>query len=127
MDLLLRLPPLLLRGLFVTALVAIFILAMIPLPEPYFNAFSFQDKIEHYGCFVVLMLMGWAGAPRHARSIAIGLVLYGLLIEVCQDQFTLNRVGDPWDLLADTVGVLIGLGICTRLQQAHPALKAAAA
>lgn len=126
MDLLLRLPPLLLRGLFVTALVTIFILAMIPLPEA-FSVFSFQDKLEHCASFVVLMLMGWAGGPRHARPIAIGLVLYGLLIEVCQDQFTLNRVGDPWDLLADTVGVLIGLGICTRLQQAHPALKAAAA
>jgi len=124
MDALLRLPPLLLRGLFASALVAIFILAMIPLPEA-FSMFSFQDKLEHCASFIVLMLMGWAGAPRHARSIAIGLVLYGLLIEVCQDQFTLNRVGDPWDLLADSIGVLIGHSLSGHLNLRHPALKTA--
>ncbi|WP_374487223.1 VanZ family protein [Zoogloea sp.] len=101
------LPPTLSRASFSVALIAIFIMAMIPLPEV-FNAFSWQDKLEHCAAFLVLMLLGWSGWPDHTRRIATGLLMYGVLIELSQHFFTLNRVGDPWDVMADASGLLIG-------------------
>lgn len=98
---------LLVRSLFALALIAIFILAMIPLPEA-ITVFSFQDKVEHTGAFVVLMLLGGKGWPTRLAALFCGLVAYGLAIEVCQHVFTTNRVGDPWDLLADAVGAAAG-------------------
>ncbi|MBS0356333.1 MAG: VanZ family protein [Proteobacteria bacterium] len=104
------LPPRLSRATFIVALIVIFTMAMIPLPEA-FNAFSFQDKLEHCAAFLMLILLGWSGWPSRLWSIAIGLLLYGVLIELAQHFFTLNRVGDPWDVVADTSGLVIGAGL----------------
>lgn len=109
-----RIPPFVLRSTFVVALVVIFTLAMIPQPVVPMVV-AFQDKLHHCAAFAVLMLMGWAGWPSRGLWVAGGLVLYGLLIEVAQDQFTTNRVGEPMDWLADSVGIAIGLGLIRRL------------
>lgn len=101
------LPPSLSRVTFVMALIVIFTMAMIPLPEV-LNAFSFQDKLEHFIAFLVLMLLGWSGWQNRRRSIAIGLLLYGIVIELTQHFLTLNRVGDPWDVAADATGLIVG-------------------
>lgn len=101
------LPPTLSRTSFVVALIVIFTMAMIPLPEV-LNAFSFQDKLEHSSAFLVLMLLGWSGWPSRLRPLAIGLLLYGVLIEMAQHFFTLNRVADPWDVVADASGLVVG-------------------
>ena len=96
------------RGSFVLAVAAIFVLAMIPVavvPE----VVSFQDKLHHTAAFAVLMLLGRGGWPARTATLIVGLIGYGVLIEVCQHRFTTNRVGDPWDWLADSVGVFIGL------------------
>lgn len=100
----------LVRSAFVIALIAIFILAMIPLPEA-ITVFSFQDKVEHTGAFLVLMLLGGRGWPTGLAALFLGLVAYGLGIELCQHFFTANRVGDPWDLLADALGAAAGYGL----------------
>lgn len=100
-----RIPPPVFQVAFATATLVVFTLAMIPLPDE-LTVFSFQDKVEHGLSFLVLMLMGHAAWPLHARRIAGGLVAYGLLIEICQHTLTTNRVGDPWDWLADSLGVL---------------------
>lgn len=104
------LPATLSRVSFVVALVVIFTMAMIPLPEA-LNVFSFQDKLEHCAAFLILMLLGWSGWPNRLWSIAIGLLLYGVLIELAQHFFTLNRIGDPWDVVADSSGLIIGGGL----------------
>lgn len=116
------LPPTLSRACFAVALIVIFIMAMIPLPEV-LNVFSFQDKLEHSAAFLVLMLLGWSGWPSRPRSVAAGLLLYGVLIELAQHFFTLNRVGDPWDVVADSSGLLIG-GWLIRLYGSRGALSA---
>lgn len=100
----------LIRSAFILALVVIFILAMIPLPEA-ITVFSFQDKVEHTGAFLVLMLLGGKGWPARLAGLFCGLVAYGLGIELCQHFFTANRVGDPWDLLADAFGAAAGYGL----------------
>jgi hypothetical protein len=114
-----RIPPFVLRSAFVVALVVIFTLAMIPQPVVPMVV-AFQDKLHHCAAFAVLMLMGWAGWPSRSLRVAGGLVLYGLLIEVAQDQLTTNRVGEPMDWLADSVGIAIGLGLIRLLTLRRP-------
>ncbi len=97
----------LVRGGFVTALIGVFILAMIPLSAVP-TVVSYQDKVEHAVAFAGLMLIGWAGWPQCTKPVAAGLMAYGVLIELCQHTLTTNRVGDPWDVVADTAGIFIG-------------------
>jgi len=102
----LRLSPRLVRPLFILALVVIFVLAMIPMavvPE----VVSFQDKLHHSAAFAVLALLGWAGWPRQIGAVAGGLLGYGVLIEVCQATLTANRVGEPMDVIADALGIVV--------------------
>lgn len=103
-----RLSSFFLRSAFIVALVLIFVLAMIPQPVVPMVV-DFQDKVEHCAAFAVLMLMGRAGWPTRAIRLGIGLIGYGVLIEVAQHTLTTNRIGDPLDVLADSVGVAIGL------------------
>jgi VanZ family protein len=102
-----------LRSGFVVALVVVFALAMLPLPAP-ITVVSFQDKIEHGLAFLALTLLGQAGWPAQRMLIALGLVLYGALIEIAQHWLTTHRVGDPADVLANSIGVAVGTVVALR-------------
>ena len=106
-PLLRHLPQPLLKSAFIAAVLVVFALTMMPLPEMT-QVVSSQDKFEHAIAFFVLMLLGAGGWPRRVGWMAGGLSAYGLLIEVCQHTLTTNRFGDPWDWVADSVGVLLG-------------------
>lgn len=74
-----------------------------------------SDKLEHVLAFFMLAASAvqlYAGR-RALRGIAIGLLLLGLGIEVAQGALTADRSADPFDLLADAIG--IGLGLATAL------------
>jgi glycopeptide antibiotics resistance protein len=104
----------LLRTGFVLALVVVFALAMLPLPAT-ITVVSYQDKIEHCLAFLALTLLGLAGWRGRTVQIAGGLVLYGAVIELTQHWLTIHRVGDPLDVLANSVGVALGTGIAMRM------------
>jgi hypothetical protein len=66
------------------------------------------DKVVHVALFLALALTGrWAGA----RAVVLGplLVAYGAVSEVVQAVTPLERSGSVADLLADAVGVALGL------------------
>lgn len=107
LPLLHRLPRPLLRGLLIAAVLVVFALTMMPLPEMT-QVVSSQDKFEHAIAFFVLMLLGAGGWPERSGRVAVGLSAYGLLIEICQHTLTTNRFGDPWDWVADSIGVVLG-------------------
>ena len=69
------------------------------------------DKWFHFATFTVLSI--WF-AGQYARTsywrIALGLFAFGLLIEVCQRMVS-YRTAELVDLLADSVGILVGLAI----------------
>ena len=88
-------------------MLVVFALTMMPLPEMT-QVVSSQDKFEHAIAFLALMLLGSGGWPGRIGRIAVGLSAYGLFIEICQHTLTTNRFGDPWDWVADSVGVLLG-------------------
>ena len=94
----------LIRIAFVLALVAVFWLALMPAPDVA-RLVSWQDKIEHAALFAGLALLALAAWPQRPLAIALGLLAYGAAMEVAQS-FTAHRVGDPWDWLADAVGLL---------------------
>ena len=95
----------LLRFVFVSSLFAVFWLALLPAPDVV-KLVSWQDKIEHALAFATLALLAYAGWPRHPLRIAAGLLLYGAAMELAQSQ-TSHRFGDPWDWVADAVGLLV--------------------
>ncbi|WP_347251168.1 hypothetical protein [Zoogloea sp.] len=107
LPLLRHLPQPLLKSAFIAAVLVVFALTMMPLPEMT-QVVSSQDKFEHAIAFLVLMLLGSGGWPGRIGRIAVGLSAYGLFIEICQHTLTTNRFGDPWDWVADSVGVLLG-------------------
>ncbi len=84
-------------------------------PAPDFHL-EWGDKINHAGAFGLMMLLAFRATrwlyPRHSlgAQILIGLawcILYGLTDEIHQS-FVPNRHCDPFDLLADTIGALLG-------------------
>ena len=80
------------------------------------------DKIVHVGLFAVLVVL-WclpiaAGKERVTQplvGITIAFILYGIAIEFIQLEFIPHRSFDLMDIVADTVGSLIGLFVAKRL------------
>ena len=65
------------------------------------------DKLVHIAVFALptVALIG-AGVPR---GWVIGLMaVHAPLSEVVQDRFLAHRSGDPWDVVADLLGVALG-------------------
>ena len=73
-----------------------------------------SDKVQHFLAYGLLAASAvQLFADRHWRRVGLGLVLLGVALEFAQGALTDNRQADPWDALANTVGVLLGLS--TRL------------
>ncbi|CAD2243944.1 VanZ family protein [Xanthomonas arboricola] len=97
-------------GLWITAILVVIAVCMGPPPE-FPELPSNSDKAEH---FLTFALLCWGAvqlfATRRALlSVAFGLVLLGIGIEIAQGALTTNRSADPYDALADTLGILAGL------------------
>ncbi len=68
------------------------------------------DKLVHLLLFLALAVTGrWAGVG--VPSLAAGLLAYGAVSEVLQAVTALARSGSVADLVADVLGVLVGLGV----------------
>ncbi|MBB5864745.1 VanZ family protein [Xanthomonas sp. 3058] len=105
-------------GLWIAAIVVVIAVCLGPPPE-FPELPSNSDKGEH---FLTFALLCWGAvqlfATRRALLLAaFGLVLLGIGIEIAQGAFTTNRSADPFDALADTLGILAGLCLArTRLR-----------
>ena len=95
------------RLLFWSACVAVLALSLSPtehLPE---QLFSIWDKAQHALAFAGLMVLGSWAYPLRRLQAALGLLIFGLGIELVQAA-TGWRFGEVADLLADAVGVAVG-------------------
>ena len=65
------------------------------------------DKLIHaLGYGVLAVLACGLFAPGNARRAALlWLLLFGGLIELAQGVWAVNRLADPWDLLANACGI----------------------
>ena len=74
------------------------------------KAFDFYDKAQHGLMFSTLTMAGLLAYPKRVKTTVWGLVCYGGLMEVLQSLLTTTRHGDWFDWLADSVGIIVGLG-----------------
>jgi hypothetical protein len=82
-------------------LIAIFSL----LPLPYLpQAFDWWDKAQHALAFLAVSILGLWAYPSNPARVSLGLLLFGLGIELAQAA-TGWRFGDWQDWLADAIGV----------------------
>lgn len=90
--------------------VTVFFLSLMPIPpQPY--AFEFSDKLNHALAYSLLMLWFcqlYAGKAR--IKLLLLLLAMGVLIEILQGM-TGYRYFEFADMLANTAGVLLGLGL----------------
>ena len=91
--------------LFVSALVAITVLALLPIEMLTAPVFNWWDKAQHALAFAVLGALGFAAYASRPGRVVLGLVLYGIAIELAQLAVGW-RFGEWEDVLADTFGVM---------------------
>ena len=89
-------------------------LALTPSPPP--EASLLGDKLNHFAAFASLAMAGFMGFQRRWVPVALGLLAYGGLIEVLQS-VTPTRVADWIDLLADGIGIGLGLVLAATLSR----------
>ena len=101
-----------------SAVLLLFVLAAALAPSWWFDTKAEAlDWIEHadkwlHGLTFLALTLWFAGlvARRAWVQMAIGLLLFGLLIEAAQ-LFVGYRMGDWIDLAADALGILLGMAI----------------
>jgi len=71
-------------------------------------AFDWWDKAQHALAFLVLGGFGFLAYPEKPSHVAVGLLIYGALIELAQAA-TGWRYGDWQDWMADAFGVGVAI------------------
>lgn len=108
-------------------LVFISILFCLPgssLPKNDWLAKIWFDKWVHLGIFAFLsIILCWSINRKDKSVIAwifIGTAIYGMLVEIVQDQFIPNRSFDIGDWVADALGSIIGLVLWRYIKKIDP-------
>jgi VanZ family protein len=74
------------------------------------------DKLNHACAFAAMAfaaMLGFRNRLHYRRYVALGLVAYGAAIEIAQ-RFVPGRSCEWGDLLADSVGIAVGMLLATR-------------
>lgn len=98
------------RRCFWLAVAAGVVVSMWPAPEHARPWFRYEDKAHHSLAFAVLVVLGWLGRFRSMPRLALGLVGLGGAIELAQG-LTFTRTAEWGDLLADIIGIGVGMAI----------------
>ncbi|HBZ46899.1 MAG TPA: hypothetical protein DEO93_06430 [Stenotrophomonas sp.] len=96
-------------GLWWLAIAVTIVVCLIPPPPLALPQNS--DKVEH---FLAYFLLASAAVQIYRTRAALlwagaGLVLLGVGIEFLQGALTTNRMADPMDALANSIGVVVGM------------------
>ena len=109
-------------GIFYTLFIT-FLLLFPTIDAPKIGVPSF-DKVGHvcvFGILVVIWLLFILLKTEGNRAKSIGVVLivffYGIIIEVLQELFFQSRTADGWDVLANSVGILLGWLIFQKIKK----------
>ena len=105
------------RLIFWYAMVAVLLLALLPISSPELELFHWQDKLHHFITYSALCFLGIQAYGQNYSVWIIGfvLVVFGLVIEFAQS-LTGYRFGDPIDLAANTLGIIVA-GVFLRNQR----------
>jgi VanZ family protein len=100
--------------------VIIFILSITEsnnLRAPEFLNFPNFDKIVHFGMYFTLMSAivyeNRSLFKRNRVAFLMGIIpfIYGVLMECCQYLFTQTRTADLFDVIFNTLGILVAIGL----------------
>ncbi|OBU62451.1 hypothetical protein [Stenotrophomonas maltophilia] len=94
-------------------LAVLFVIVVCLIPPPPIPVPENGDKVEHFLAYFILSgsAVQLFRQGRPLLWVGLGLVLMGMGIEFAQGALTRDRMADPMDALANTVGVLAGLGL----------------
>jgi hypothetical protein len=102
-------------NLFIIAIgitISIAYLCLMKMPEGGVSSFGNIDKLYHttaYFTLSILWLFSFYKKPNLKYIIISLCIVYGIIIEVLQATVTTYRSGDFKDILANTLGVCLGL------------------
>ena len=95
--------------------------------------FAHMDKVAHFTFYFVASILGSLalrevkhGAISFKKAIAVifvSLVLYGIVIEVLQYNFTADRSGDAFDAITNAIGALGGICVLKFVFSTNTQLK----
>jgi VanZ family protein len=79
----------------------------------------YGDKVVHFIFYFVAAVLGSmfffetieekSIRIKYLKILAISLIFFGIIIEVIQGTMTVNRSGDVFDALANSLGVILGI------------------
>ncbi len=101
------------QGLFGLALPLSLVTSLVPLRLKQ-DTLEHADKLMHVGAFAGLSVLACLAWPGRLRIVAVGLLAYGVLIEVLQSYFP-PRTASLADVVADAVGIALGIWLTRRL------------
>ncbi len=91
------------------------------------------DKLVHFTFYLVASILGCfflrettngdLEKEKTIRMVFLGCVVYGIIIEVLQREFTLEREGDVMDALANGIGAFSGAFVVKTLFSGKTRLK----
>ncbi len=91
------------------------------------------DKLVHFFFYFILVCFGTLAAKENNKDdfdlkktlayVVLFAFFYGIIIEVMQYSFTEDRHGDVLDVLANTLGGLVGMLFIKRLISKDRSLK----
>lgn len=70
---------------------------------------SYTDKIVHFTFYFVANYLFLKSKFSKKYLISLVLIFYGIIIEVFQENFTKSRHFDFYDILANSLGVILAL------------------
>lgn len=91
--------------------------------------FGYFDKIAHIIAYTFLTFSWFlALCLKNVKIlkflvIVISIIFYGIIIEVIQGNYTPNREADIYDVLANTIGIIFGIGVFVLWIQKRKVLK----
>ena len=98
------------KVLFFSALLGLMVLALLPVEMLTSPVFNWWDKAQHALAFAVLSMLGFAAFPARLGLVALGILFYGVAIELAQLAIGW-RFGEWQDVLADITGVMVAWGL----------------
>ena len=117
--------PWLWAGLWMLAIACVVFATLVPADD--LPSVPVNDKLEHFAVYF-LLAAGAVQVFRRGRMLAwvgVALVAQGVCIEFAQGALTATRSADPFDALANAVGVAAGLAtaftpLCDLLLRLQP-------
>ncbi len=93
----------------------------------------YGDKVVHFTFYFVAAVLGTlffietkdkkSTLIKYLKILALALIFFGIIIEVIQGVMTVNRSGDVFDALANSIGVILGIFVIFAQFQGQRGLK----